>query len=172
MARGPITPDRLAEYRQKGYTLVRRMFDSQEVDLLRRSAKQDKTLDDHAFGRDDGRGKIVRLSLWNQPGDTIYGMFARCESIVNSAERILEGEVYHYHSKMIMKDARTGGAWAWHQDYGYWYHNAVLQPLLLSVFIAVDPSRRENGCLQVIPGSHHCGRIDHTLTGEQAGANR
>src|SRR6478736_2848307 len=85
MASGSISPDRLTEYRQKGYTLVRRMFNSQEIDLLRRSAKQDKTLDDHAFGRDDGSGKIVRLSLWNHPGDTIYGMFARCESIVNSA---------------------------------------------------------------------------------------
>jgi hypothetical protein len=25
-------------------------------------------------------GKTVRLSLWNHPGDTIYGMFAHCES--------------------------------------------------------------------------------------------
>src|ERR1700740_3288725 len=171
MASGPITPDRLAEYRQKGYTLVRRMFDSQEVDLLRRSAKQDKTLDDHAFGRDDGRGNIVRLSLWNHPGDTIYGMFARCESIVNSAERILDGEVYHYHSKMIMKDAGVGGAWAWHQDYGYWYQNGVLFPLLCSASIAVDPATRENGCLQVVRGSHHLGRIEHVWTGEQAGAD-
>ena len=32
--------------------------------------------------------------------------------------------------------------------------------------------RRENGCLQVIEGSHHCGRIDHVLTGDQAGADR
>ena len=103
MASGPIPPDRLTEYRKKGYTLVRRMFDSREIDLLRRSAKQDKALDDDAFGRDDGRGKIVRLSLWNHPGDTIYGMFARCESIVDSAERILDGEVYHYHSKMLRR---------------------------------------------------------------------
>jgi ectoine hydroxylase len=172
MASGPLTPDRLIEYRQKGYTLVRRMFNSQEIDLLGRSAKQDKTLDDHAFGRDDGRGKIVRLSLWNQPGDTIYGMFARCESIVNSAERILEGEVYHYHSKMIMKDAKTGGAWAWHQDYGYWYQNGVLSPDLCSASIAVDSATRENGCLQVIEGSHLLGRVDHVLTGDQAGADK
>ena len=74
MASGPITPDRLTEYWQKGYMLVRRMFNSQEIDLLRRSAKQDKTLNDHAFGRDDGRGNVVRLSLWNHPGDTVYGM--------------------------------------------------------------------------------------------------
>src|SRR6201988_4380798 len=145
MASGSITPDRLTEYRQKGYTLVRQMFNSREIDLLSRSAKQDKALDDPAFGRVDGRGTIVRLSLWNQPGDTIYGMFARCESIVNSAEWILDGEVYHYHSKMIMKDAKTGGAWAWHQDYGYWYQNGVLAPDLCSAFIAVDPATRENG---------------------------
>jgi ectoine hydroxylase len=98
-------------------------------------------------------------------------MFARCESIVNSAEKLLEGEVYHYHSKMIMKDAKVGGAWAWHQDYGYWYQNGVLFPLLCSASIAVDPATRENGCLQVLKGSHHMGRIDHVLTGDQAGAD-
>jgi ectoine hydroxylase-related dioxygenase (phytanoyl-CoA dioxygenase family) len=41
-----------------------------------------------------------------------------------------------------------------------------------SAFIAVDPCTRENGCLQVIRGSHRCGRIDHVLTGDQAGADR
>src|SRR5204863_2366017 len=91
--------------------------------------------------------------------------------VVRSAEKLLGGEVYHYHSKMIMKDAKVGGAWAWHQDYGYWYQNGVLQPLLTSVFIAVDPCTRENGCLQVLRGSHLCGRIDHVRTGDQAGAD-
>jgi len=43
-----------------------------------------------------------------------------------------------------------------------------LFPDLVSVFIAVDPCTRANGCLQVIPGSHRLGRIDHVLTGEQA----
>ena len=42
---------------------------------------------------------------------------------------------------------------------------------MASVMIAVDPATRENGCLQVIRGSHHMGRIDHILTGEQAGAD-
>ncbi len=172
MANGPLSPDQLEQYRRDGYVLARAFFTPEEIALLRRAAKEDKALDDHAFSRGDGEGGRVRLSLWNHPGDSIYGMFARCESIVRSAEEILEGEVYHYHSKMIMKDARTGGAWAWHQDYGYWYQNGVLAPLLTSVFIAVDPANRANGCLQVIPGSHALGRIDHVLTGEQAGADR
>jgi hypothetical protein len=171
MANGPLTKEVLAEFNTKGYVLARGMFDAEEIGLLRRAAKEDKELDAHSFGRDDGKGHVVRLSLWNHPGDTLYGMFARCESIVHSAEMLLHGEVYHYHSKMIMKDAKVGGAWAWHQDYGYWYQNGVISPDLCSAFIAVDRATKENGCLQVIEGSHLLGRIDHVLTGEQAGAN-
>src|SRR5947209_13465926 len=159
-------------YHKDGYVLVKGLLDSQEVGSLARAAREDRVLDEHSFGRADGEGGTVRLSLWNHPTETIYGMIARCESIVGSMEKLLGGEVYHYHSKMIMKDPHVGGAWAWHQDYGYWYHNAVLQPLLTSVFLAVDPCTRENGCLQVVRGSHHCGRIDHVLTGDQAGADR
>ena len=171
MAKGPISDQQALEYREQGFTLAKGLFERDEVDLLRRAAKEDRDLDQHSFSRADGEGGQVRLSLWNHPGDTLYGMFARCETIVNSAEKILGGEVYHYHSKMIMKDAKVGGAWTWHQDYGYWYQNGVLFPLLTSVFLAVDPATRENGCLQVLKGSHQLGRIDHVLTGDQAGAD-
>jgi ectoine hydroxylase len=171
MARGPLSSNQIREYHEQGYILAREFFDAEEIALLRRAAKEDRELDRHSFARADGEGGQVRLSLWNHPGDSIYGMFARSESLVRSAEAILEGEVYHYHSKMIMKDPRVGGAWAWHQDYGYWYQNGVLFPLLTSAFIAVDPATRENGCIQVIPQSHQLGRIDHVLTGDQAGAD-
>lgn len=171
MASGSLKSTILSEYERDGFVIARKMFDSEEIGLLRRAAKEDRELDQHAFGRGDGEGGTVRLSLWNHPGDTIYGMFARCETVVNSAEMLLAGEVYHYHSKMIMKDAKVGGAWAWHQDYGYWYQNGVLFPLLTSAFIAVDPATRENGCMQVLKGSHQMGRIDHVLTGDQAGAD-
>ena len=167
-----LTDDQVRDYHADGYVLAKNLFDGTEIELLHRSAKEDHELDKRSFGRADGEGGTVRLSLWNHPGDSIYGMFARCERMVRSCEKLLGGEVYHYHSKMIMKDPKVGGAWAWHQDYGYWYQNGVLFPLLTSVFIAVDPSRKENGCLQVLRGSHHAGRINHVLTGEQAGADR
>lgn len=166
-----LTDDQLRAYAEDGYLVVRRMLSAEEVELLGRSAREDRVLDQHSFGRADGEGGTVRLSLWNHPTDTIYGMIARSESLVGCAEQILGGEVYHYHSKMIMKDARVGGAWTWHQDYGYWYENGVLFPDLTSVSIAVDKATKENGCLQVIRGSHKMGRIDHVLTGDQAGAD-
>ena len=80
-------------------------------------------------------------------------------------------EIYHYHSKLMMKDPRTGGAHVWHQDYGYWYNNGCLLPEMGSVFIPVDPCTKSNSCLQVLSGSHRMGRINHVLEGQQAGAD-
>ena len=127
MAKGPIGDAEVGAFNADGFVLVRGMLDAVEVDLLGRAAREDRVLDQHSFGRADGEGGTVRLSLWNHPTDTIYGMIARSESIVGSMEKLLGGEVYHYHSKMIMKDPLIGGAWTWHQDYGYWYHNGVPQ---------------------------------------------
>jgi len=167
-----ISKDQFHDFKRDGFILLRSLFDKKEIDLLKRTAVEDRELDKHSFGRADGEGGTVRLSLWNHPGDNIYGMFARSHRVVNNVEKLLGGEVYHYHSKMILKDPKIGGAWAWHQDYGYWYQNGVLFPDLVSVFIAVDRATKENGCLQVIKGSHMMGRVDHVLTGDQAGADQ
>ena len=172
MARGVIADELVARYNEDGYVLIENMLDREETGLLSRSAREDRVLDQHSFGKGDGEGGTIRLSLWNHPTDAIYGMIARSESIAGTAEKLLGDEVYHYHSKMIMKDAKVGGAWAWHQDYGYWYQNGVLFPHLTSAYIAVDRATRENGCLQVIRGSHKLGRIEHVLTGDQAGADQ
>jgi ectoine hydroxylase-related dioxygenase (phytanoyl-CoA dioxygenase family) len=97
-------------------------------------------------------------------------MFARCERMVGAMEQMLGGEVYHYHSKLIWK--RPGdGAFAWHQDYGYWYDNGCLRPDMASCLIAIDRAERANGCLQVLEGSHHMGRIDHLQSGGQVVAD-
>ncbi|CAL4248875.1 unnamed protein product, partial [Meganyctiphanes norvegica] len=76
-------------------------------------------------------------------------------------------EVYHFSTKLMMKDAKTGGGWCWHQDYGYYYFNGNLFPEMATVFIAIDQSNKENGCLKIIKGSHKIGRIDHFPEGDQ-----
>lgn len=159
-------------YREDGFLIKRGLFTGEEIQLLGEAARGDHALDQAATALDDGEGNKVRLSLWNHPGEGIYGMVARCRRVVDSVEQLIGGEVYHYHSKMILKDARIGGAWAWHQDYGYWYQNGLLFPDLCSVMIAVDAATRENGCLEVLRGSHRMGRLNHILSGEQAGADR
>jgi ectoine hydroxylase-related dioxygenase (phytanoyl-CoA dioxygenase family) len=71
----------------------------------------------------------------------------------------------------MLKEAKVGGAWEWHQDYGYWYNDGCLYPNMISCMIALDTANKENGCLKVIPGSHLLGRINHGKTGNQAGAD-
>lgn len=166
-----LTESQLQSYNKDGFLILKNLFDTKEIGLLKETAVADRELDKRSYGRADGEGGTVRLSIWNHPGNNIYGMFARSERIVIVAEALLMGEVYHYHSKMILKDAKVGGAWTWHQDYGYWYNFGLLQPLLTSVTIAVDKATKENGCLQVLKGSHTMGRVDHTLKGDQAGAD-
>ena len=169
---GRFSPAEIACYHREGYLICRGLFTREEISLVGEVARSDHALDEAASALDDGEGNAVRLSLWNHPGDGIYGMVARSARIVDSVEQLIGGEVYHYHSKMILKDARTGGAWAWHQDYGYWYQNGLLFPDLCSVMIAVDAATKENGCLQLLKGSNQMGRINHILSGEQAGADR
>lgn len=166
-----LSEQQIADYQRDGFVFARGLFTSAEMEGLGQTARNDHAMDHASSSRDDGQGNDVRLSLWNHPGDGVYGMFARCHRVVDGVEQILQDEAYHYHSKMILKDAKVGGAWAWHQDYGYWYQNGVLFPDLCSVMIAVDRATIENGCLQVLKGSHRMGRVNHVLTGEQAGAD-
>lgn len=169
---GPLTSAQLASYATDGFLIRRALFDAEEIGRLQTAARSDAALEAHAFGRRDGEGGTVRLALWNHPDDSIFGLYSRCRRMADAAEQILSDEPYHYHTKMIMKDAKDGGAWAWHQDYGYWYHNGMLSPNVVSVFIAVDEATRENGCLQVIRGSHLLGRIEHLKVDDQVGADR
>ena len=64
-----LTDDDAQQYHQRGFLLARGFYDVEEIELLRRSAKEDHELDQRSFGRADGEGGVVRLSLWNQPGD-------------------------------------------------------------------------------------------------------
>jgi ectoine hydroxylase-related dioxygenase (phytanoyl-CoA dioxygenase family) len=161
----------LERYRRDGYLIVERLFDREEIELLSRIARADHQLEQQAASRRDSEGGVIRLSVRNALEDDIYSAFVRCRRIVDTMERLLDGEVYHYHHKMILKEPRVGGAWEWHQDYGYWYSNGCLFPDLASCLIAVDRATRANGCLQVLKGSHLMGRVDHVPIGDQTGAD-
>ena len=71
---------------------------------------------------------------------------------------------------MFMNKPAGRGTWLpWHQD--RW--NYLDRDPLLTVYTALDPATRENGCVQIIPGSHKLGVInpEHTsgfLSDEQA----
>ncbi|XP_067933162.1 L-proline trans-4-hydroxylase-like [Watersipora subatra] len=101
---------------------------------------------------EDGTGQTKsRLVIWNQPGNDVSGIVARSEKLVRTTEKLLGGEVFHYHTKLIPKQPRTGGVFQWHQDYGYWYNNGNLTPDINTVYIAVDRCDTDNGCIEASP---------------------
>jgi ectoine hydroxylase len=166
-----LTPSQIQDFHRDGYVIVRGLFDAEEMNILRTAAKADAALKSNAYEVADGKGSAIKLALWNKAGENIYGTVARCHRIVDAMEQLLGDEVYHYHSKMSIKEPRVGGAWNWHQDYGYWYLNGCLFPDMASAFIAVDPNTRENGCMQVLRRSHLLGRVEHGKFGDQTGAD-
>ena len=175
MVKQLLTPDQIKEYNQDGYLILRGFLNQKEVSKLYQIAIDDKAMSKNAINVNDSTGKRSKLSLWYKPGDDVYGLLTRSESLVNSVDKLLDGDaaVCHFHSKLMQKEPKVGGAWEWHQDYGYWYKNEFLLPdQMMSVMVAITDANKENGCLQVIKGSHKMGRVEHGFAGEQVGASQ
>ena len=174
MSNPHLTARQVADYQRDGYVIARRFFNSDEINRLYEVATTDSALNQHAYGVVDQSGRQSKLALWFTPGDDIYGRLTRSRRMVESVALLLDSSapVCHFHSKLMMKEPRVGGAWEWHQDYGYWYKNQFLFPdQMLSVLVALNAATVENGCLQVIKGSHKLGRVEHGFAGEQVGAD-
>ncbi|KYP13382.1 phytanoyl-CoA dioxygenase family protein [Flavihumibacter sp. CACIAM 22H1] len=164
----------LQSYQQDGFFIYRGFFSPEETALLYRTATTDE-ITSNAMDFRDTTGKDTKLTLWFTPGDDAFGLMSRSEKLVHSVGQLLgeaPEEVCHFHSKVMQKQPRTGGAWEWHQDYGYWYKNGFLYPeAMLSVMVALTEANQANGCLQVLKGSHKMQRFEHNFVGEQQGAD-
>lgn len=174
MLKERLTPADLDLYKKQGYLVIKGFCRPEEVDKLYQTALDDDAMSKNALDLNDQTGKKTRLSLWFTPGNDVFGYLTRSERMISSVEQVLNGDapVCHFHSKLMQKEPRVGGAWEWHQDYGYWYKNQFMFPdELVSVMIALTEANKQNGCLQVIKGSHRLGRVNHGFAGEQVGAD-
>jgi len=173
MSRETLTQEQLARYEEDGFLIIKGFYTPEEVKKLYAVAIDDVEVSKNAINVNDSTGRRSKLSLWYKPGNDVYGLLTRGERLVSSVNALLEGDapVCHFHSKLMQKEPRVGGAWEWHQDYGYWYKNEFLLPgQMMSVMVAITAANKENGCLQVIKGSHKMGRVEHGFSGEQVGA--
>lgn len=159
-------------YLRDGFVIKRGFFSAEEIALLYGTALNDAVMSKKSYDLNDQKGFKTKLALWYTPGDDVYGNYSRCARMYDAVSMLLGGAPAHFHSKLMQKEPKVGGAWEWHQDYGYWYKNGFLFPDMLSVMIALTQANRENGCLQVIKGSHRMNRIEHGFAGEQIGADQ
>src|ERR1700719_3667745 len=104
-----MTPAQLETFHRDGFVIVRGMYDREEVDLLLAAMEKDPSVRDHMIDRADALGAATRISLWNRAGDSVYGLAARCERMVDSMEALLGGPAYHFQSKLTAKQPFVGG---------------------------------------------------------------
>jgi ectoine hydroxylase-related dioxygenase (phytanoyl-CoA dioxygenase family) len=84
--------------------------------------------------------------------DAFWARMVLEPTIVDIAERFLGCNIACFTAHYVCKPAFDGHAVLWHQDGAYW----KLEPMeALTVWLAVDESTAENGCLRVIPGTQH-----------------
>ena len=82
-------------------------------------------------------------------------------AILDMVTSVLGPDVLCWTSNLLVKPAHHPAFVSWHQDSGYW----ALKPAeVLSAWIAITPSNRNSGCVQVSPGTHREGPLEHTDT--------
>ena len=83
---------------------------------------------------------------------------ARHPKILDKVERVLGPDILVWSSGFFNKMPHDPGYVSWHQDSTYW---GLEPPDIVSAWVAFTPSRRANGCMRVVPGTHALGQIAH-----------
>jgi ectoine hydroxylase-related dioxygenase (phytanoyl-CoA dioxygenase family) len=171
-----MNPQQDYELRAKGFLVVPRVFDVQELEHLKREV----SLVAHANGvRRRGEMYAIRNLLESCP---VVRTLADSSQIRSLVSPVLGNAAFPVRSLLFDKTAEANWLVPWHQDmticvaekrevpgYGPWSIKAGqwnVQPpttvldKMLSVRVHLDPSDESNGPLRVIPGTHNQGRMN------------
>jgi chlorinating enzyme len=82
------------------------------------------------------------------------------DDVLDMVETFIGPDIALWSSHFICKPPGKGRAVPWHEDSAYW--KGMLEPQeVVTVWLAIDPSTRENGCMRVIPATHGHGFSDY-----------
>lgn len=79
------------------------------------------------------------------------------DDVLDLVEPIVGPDFALWSSHFISKPPRTGKKTPWHEDSAYWDGRFDRYDDIVTVWLAIDRSTRDNGCMRVIPGSHLSG---------------
>jgi len=99
-------------------------------------------------------GETIRRLKQAHSRDYVFTEWMQHPGLVLRLRQLLGDEVVcplAHHNCIMTKEPRFSSDTGWHQDIRYW---SFQKPELISVWLALGPERKENGCLQLIPGSH------------------
>ncbi len=171
-----LTPARIAEYRERGFTLVEGAVPSDLLDELRAGTDEiveaargltasDERYDLEALHTPDAP-KVRRLKspyrFW-----PLFARLVRHACILDTVEDLLGPDLRLHNHKVNIKAPRHGAAVEWHQDWAFYPHT---NDDGLAVGIYLDDVTAENGPMMVVPGSHRGEVHDHHADGAFCGA--
>ena len=169
-----LSADQLRAYREDGYIIVRRLLAQSEIDriqAIRPKVEQEAREHGPKF-RKNGAGYDLEPLASDPTGKTLalrkiqevyfsepdFAAVAASDKVLDIVADLIGPNIYYHSSKLMFKPAHGGRRKPWHQDFAYW---AEMNTNQVTVWGAIDPATRENGCIQVIPGSHQGGLIPH-----------
>lgn len=144
------------QFEAQGYVLGLPVLEPAEVSHYR--AVYERL--DREVKRRNAKGRITNMhhedrDLWS------LATHPRVRQIV---QQIIGPDVVLVSTGFFAKPAHTPDAFvAWHQDTTYW---GLQPPFAVTVWVAMDDSDVENGCMRVIPGTHRVGLLPHTTSGQ------
>lgn len=87
--------------------------------------------------------------------------YANAPDLLDIVEQIIGPDIILWASSVFCKPAAVGLEVPWHQDGQYW---PIRPRATVTIWIALDHSSPENGCMRVIPGSHRMGEFSHEVS--------
>lgn len=140
-------------YQENGYLLTGRpMFDQQKFTELFDIFEQ------HLANRGDL--KPDELDVPHMKDRRLFD-FLMAEEVLNVVERLIGPDIGLWSSHFISKEPKTGHPTPWHEDSAYWKGRFDRFDKIVTVWLAIDEADINNGCMGVIPGSHHNGFSDY-----------
>ena len=146
-----LNPDEIEHYDKQGFVIPGPRLSDEKLKRLR--VALDKVIGANPQTRPE---QLVSVHVKDSgaegvAGDKAFLDVARDESILNLVEQVIGPDVILWGCQAFCKPPGDGMEVPWHQDGHYW----PIRPLATcTVWIALDDSIIENGCLRVIPGSH------------------
>jgi phytanoyl-CoA hydroxylase len=131
------------EYDRDGFVTVRQVLD---IDLMQEAVCHVNWLRDK---NPDLRPEQFRSNLMRD--DPFWVRLISDERLLDVVEVFIGPNIALFSSHYICKPPHDGQAVLWHQDGSYW----PLDPMeVVTLWLAVSDSTRDNGCMRVIPGTH------------------
>ena len=169
-----LTDEQLEQYQEEGYFVVRALYDRaavaemiEECESILRGDYGD--LYQGAVSLDPGSREKIQAERKIAAVVERSEVFRRRllqEELLLRAQEILGPDILLFRDILMLKPAQVGSKMPWHQDSNYW---PIDPPELCSVWTALDPATIENGCMRVVPRSHHLDLIASTVTADGRG---